>query len=136
MQHITIKVLVTWIEIAVLFTIMILLNDGHTNVYYEELMIAPFYNYWKILISSLLSDLIKYIFPTKFLFHAILMTNIQLLYYSKMMLLALDQVYNWGFKCNAHNNYNYIIKAKWSYFNQKLFTTEEEAPNKLVLGLW
>jgi hypothetical protein len=52
------------------------------------------------------------------------------------MFLALDQVYNWGFKSNTHNNYNYIIKSKWSCVNQKLFTTEEEAPNKLGLGLW
>jgi hypothetical protein len=28
-----------------------------------------------------------------------------------------------------------LIKTKWSYFNQKLFTTEEEgAPSKLGLG--
>jgi len=32
-------------------------------------------------------------------------------------------------------NYNLIIKTKWNYFNQKLFTTEEEAPSKLGLGL-
>ncbi len=51
-----------------------------------------------------------------------------------MMFLNLDQVYYWGFKSNTHNNYNYIIKTKWNYFNQKLFTTEEEAPSKLGLG--
>ncbi len=28
---------------------------------------------------------------------------------------GLDQVYYWRFKCNTHNNYNYIIKTKWSY---------------------
>ncbi len=37
--------------------------------------------------------------------------------YSKMMFLVLNQVYYWGFKSNAHNNYNYIIKTKWNYFN-------------------
>jgi hypothetical protein len=52
------------------------------------------------------------------------------------MFLDLNQVYNWGFKSNTHNHYNYIIKTKWSYFNQKLFTTEEEVPSKLGLGLW
>ncbi len=52
------------------------------------------------------------------------------------MLPVLDQVYYWGFECNVHNNYDYIIKTKWGYFNQKLFTTEEEAPSKLGLGLW
>ncbi len=51
------------------------------------------------------------------------------------MFLVLGQVYYWGFGCNVHNNYNYIIKTKWSYFNQKLFTTQE-APSKLGLGLW
>ncbi len=54
--------------------------------------------------------------------------------YSKTMFLVLDQVYYWGFKSNTHNNYNYIIKTKWNYFNWKLFTTEEEAPSKLGLG--
>jgi hypothetical protein len=52
------------------------------------------------------------------------------------MFLVLGQVYYWGFKSNTHNNYNYIIKTNWSYVNQKLFTTEEEAPSKLGLGLW
>ncbi len=51
------------------------------------------------------------------------------------MFLVLDQVYYWGFKSNTHNNYNYIIKTKWNDFNWKLFTTEEEAPSKLGLGL-
>jgi hypothetical protein len=44
------------------------------------------------------------------------------------MFLVLDQVYYLGFQNNTHNNYNYKIKTKWIYFNQKLFTTEEEAP--------
>jgi hypothetical protein len=52
------------------------------------------------------------------------------------MFLVLDRVYYWGFKSNLHNNYNYKIKTKWNYFNQKLFTTEEETPSKLGLGLW
>jgi hypothetical protein len=56
--------------------------------------------------------------------------------YSKTMFLVLDQVYYWGFRSNTHNNYNYIIKTKWDYLNKKLVTTEEEAPSKLVLGLW
>jgi hypothetical protein len=51
------------------------------------------------------------------------------------MFLVLDQVYYRGLKSNTHNNYNYIIKTKWNYFNQKLFTTEEEALSKLGLGL-
>jgi len=51
------------------------------------------------------------------------------------MFLVLDQVYYLGFQNNTHNNYNYKIKTKWIYFNQKLFTTEEEAPSKLGLGL-
>ncbi len=54
--------------------------------------------------------------------------------YSKTIFLVLDQVYYWDFKSNMHNNYNYIIKTKWNYFNWKLFTTEEEAPSKLGLG--
>jgi hypothetical protein len=54
--------------------------------------------------------------------------------YSKMMFLVLDQVHYWGFKSNTHNDYNYIIKTPWNYFNWKLFTTEEEAPSKLGLG--
>ncbi len=33
-------------------------------------------------------------------------------YYSKTMFLGLSQVYYWWFKCNTHNNYNYIIKTK------------------------
>jgi hypothetical protein len=52
------------------------------------------------------------------------------------MFLVLSQVYYWGFESYTHNNYNYNIKTKWSYFNQKLFTKEEEAPSKLGLGLW
>ncbi len=56
--------------------------------------------------------------------------------YSKMMFLVSDQVYYSGFKSNTHKNYNYIIKTKWNYFNQKLFTIEEETPSKLGLGLW
>ncbi len=52
-----------------------------------------------------------------------------------MMFLVLGPVYYLRFKCYTHNNYNYIIKTKWSYFNQKLFTKEEEAPSKLGLGL-
>jgi hypothetical protein len=51
------------------------------------------------------------------------------------MFLFSDQVYYRGFKSNTHNNYNYIIKTKWNYFDWKLFTTEEEAPSKLGLGL-
>ncbi len=54
--------------------------------------------------------------------------------YSKMMFLGLSQVYSPRFKCNTHNNYNYIIKTKWNY-NWKLFTTEEEAPGKVGSGL-
>jgi len=50
------------------------------------------------------------------------------------MFLVLDQVYYWGFECNVHMNYNYIIKTKWGYFNQKLVTTEEGAQRKLGLG--
>ncbi len=50
------------------------------------------------------------------------------------MFLVLDQVYYSGCTIYAHKNYNYIIKTKWNYFNQKLFTTEEEAPSKLGLG--
>jgi hypothetical protein len=57
-------------------------------------------------------------------------------YYSKMMFMVLNQVYYWGFKSITHKNCNYIIKTKWNYFNQKLFTAEEEAPSKLGLGLW
>jgi hypothetical protein len=53
-----------------------------------------------------------------------------------MMFLVLNQVYYWRFKRDTHNSYNYIIKTKWNYFNCKLFTTEEEAPSKLGLGLW
>jgi hypothetical protein len=52
------------------------------------------------------------------------------------MFLDLNQVYYRGFKCDVHSNYNCIIKTKWSYFNWKIFTTEEEAPSKLGLGLW
>ncbi len=44
--------------------------------------------------------------------------------YSKMMFLVLSQVYYWGFNSYTHNNYNYIITTKWSYFDQKLFTKE------------
>jgi len=33
-------------------------------------------------------------------------------YYSKTMFLGLSLVYNSRFKCNTHNNYNYIIKTK------------------------
>ncbi len=55
--------------------------------------------------------------------------------YSKMMFLDLNQVYYWRFESNTHNNYNYTIKTKWNYLNYKLFTTEEEAPSKLNLGL-
>ncbi len=51
------------------------------------------------------------------------------------MFVVLDQVYYSGFKRNTHNNYNYIIKTKLNYFNWKLFTTEEETPSKLGLGL-
>jgi len=56
--------------------------------------------------------------------------------YSKTMFLVLDQVYYWGFRSNTHNNYNYIIKTKQNYFDQKLLTTEQEAPSKQGLGLW
>ncbi len=42
--------------------------------------------------------------------------------YSKTMLLGFSQVFYWRFKCNTHNNYNYIAKTKWNY-NWKLFTT-------------
>jgi hypothetical protein len=31
------------------------------------------------------------------------------------MFLVLNQVYYWRFKSDTHNNYNYIIKTKWSY---------------------
>jgi hypothetical protein len=51
------------------------------------------------------------------------------------MVLVVDQVYYWGFDCNVHKNYYYIIKTKWSYFNQKLFILEEGAPSKPGLGL-
>jgi hypothetical protein len=54
--------------------------------------------------------------------------------YSKMMFLGLNQVYYWGFKCNTHNNYKYIIETKWNY-NWKLFTIEREAPSKVGLSL-
>jgi hypothetical protein len=50
------------------------------------------------------------------------------------MFFALSQVYYWRFKFNTHNNYNYILKTKWNYY-WKLFTTEEEAPSKVGLGL-
>ena len=41
-------------------------------------------------------------------------TNLMILlfYYSKTMFLDSNQVYYWRFKCNTHNNYNYIIKTK------------------------
>ncbi len=55
--------------------------------------------------------------------------------YSKTMLLSLGQVYYWRLKSNTHNNYNYIIKTRWNYFNWKLFTTERETPSKVGLGL-
>ncbi len=54
--------------------------------------------------------------------------------YSKMRFLVLNQVYYWGFQTNTHKNYNFIIKTKWNYLNQKIFTTEVEAPSKLGLG--
>ncbi len=50
------------------------------------------------------------------------------------MFLGWSQVYYWGFKCNTHNNYNYIIKTK-CYYNWKLFTTEREAQSKVDIGL-
>jgi len=53
-------------------------------------------------------------------------------HYSKTMFLGLSQIYYWGFKSNTHNNFNYIIKTN---YNCKLFTTEEEAPSKVGLGL-
>ncbi len=55
-------------------------------------------------------------------------------FYSKMMFLGLSQVYYCSFKCNTHNNYNYIITNKWNYYC-KLFTTERYAPSKVGLGL-
>ncbi len=51
--------------------------------------------------------------------------------YSKTMFLGLSQVYYWRFKCNTHNNYNYIIKTKIKL----LFTVEREVPSKVGLGL-
>ncbi len=54
--------------------------------------------------------------------------------YSKTMFLGLSRAYYWRFKCNTHNNYNYIIKTKWNY-NWKSFTTGREAPSKVGLGL-
>jgi hypothetical protein len=42
---------------------------------------------------------------------------IQVPMYSKTMFLDLNQVYYWRLECNTHNDYNYIIKTKWSYFN-------------------
>jgi len=50
------------------------------------------------------------------------------------MFLGLSQVHYWRFKCNTHNNYNYIIKSKWNY-NWKLLATEREASSKVGLGL-
>jgi hypothetical protein len=52
------------------------------------------------------------------------------------MFLVLDQVYYWGHRSNTHNNYNYIIKLNEIILIRKVFTTEEEAPSKLGLGLW
>ncbi len=49
------------------------------------------------------------------------------------MFLGLDQVYDWRFKYNTHNNCNYIIKTKWNY-NWKLFTIEGETPSKVRCG--
>jgi hypothetical protein len=54
--------------------------------------------------------------------------------YSITMFLGLGQIYYWRFKCNTHNNDDYIIKTKWNY-NWKLFTTEREAQSKVGLGL-
>jgi hypothetical protein len=56
--------------------------------------------------------------------------------YSKTMFLVLNKVNYWRLQSNTHKNYNYIIKTRWNNFNQKIFTTEEEAPSKLGLGLW
>jgi hypothetical protein len=50
-----------------------------------------------------------------------------------MMFLGLSLVYNKRYKCNAHNNYNYIIKTKWNYA-WKLFSKEDKAPSKVGLG--
>jgi hypothetical protein len=43
------------------------------------------------------------------------------------MFLGLSQVYYWKFKCNTHNNYNYIIKTKWNIYLQQ----REEATSKV-----
>ncbi len=53
--------------------------------------------------------------------------------YSKMMFLGLNQVYYWGYKCNTHINYDYIIKAKWNY-KWKLFATERRSTKQRRLG--
>ncbi len=56
------------------------------------------------------------------------------IYYSEIMFLGFSQVNYLRFKCNTHNNYNYIIKTKGNY-NWKLLTTERESPSKVGLGL-
>jgi len=53
--------------------------------------------------------------------------------YNKMMFLVLSQVCYWRFKCNTHNNYNYIIKTNWNY-NWKLFTAEHRSTKQSRLG--
>ncbi len=53
--------------------------------------------------------------------------------YSKTMFLGLNQVYNWGFKCNTFNNYSSIIKTKRNY-NWKLFTIERRSTKQSRLG--
>ncbi len=49
--------------------------------------------------------------------------------------LVSSQVYYWRFKCNIHNNYNYVIKTKWNYYLEIVNKQREEAPSKVGLGL-
>ncbi len=46
------------------------------------------------------------------------------------MFLGLSQVYDLGFKCNTHNNYNDIIKTKRNYFGNYLQQKEKHQAEK------
>jgi hypothetical protein len=43
-----------------------------------------------------------------------------------MMFLGFSLVYYWRFKCNTHNNYNQLIKTKWSYLLEIIYNREKK----------
>jgi len=52
------------------------------------------------------------------------------------MFVDLSQVYYWKFKSYTHDNYNYIIKTKWSCFNYKSIYNRRRSTKQARLGFW